>query len=139
MLMNDRYLFQSCTNLLSICQLGSEMPEKKTSATLSELQERVYDRGLDRCGAVHITIGDGGNREGLAQRFRNPKPEWSVFREASFGHGELRVANATHAFWSWHRNDDDEPVQSDGTWINSLISTGCVCEDRRRKKILLAS
>ncbi|KAJ6797494.1 purple acid phosphatase 18-like [Iris pallida] len=104
-----------------------------------ERSERVYDRGLDRCGAVHITIGDGGNREGLAQRFRNPKPEWSVFREASFGHGELKVANATHAFWSWHRNDDDEPVQSDQTWINSLISTGCVGEDRRRKKILLAS
>ena len=33
------------------------------------VQERVYKGGLDPCGAVHITIGDGGNREGLARRY----------------------------------------------------------------------
>ena len=32
------------------------------------LQERVYNDNLDPCGAVHVTIGDGGNREGLAHR-----------------------------------------------------------------------
>lgn len=32
------------------------------------LQERVYNDILDPCGSVHITIGDGGNREGLAHR-----------------------------------------------------------------------
>lgn len=26
----------------------------------------VYDYNLDPCGAVHITIGDGGNSEGLS-------------------------------------------------------------------------
>ncbi|KAF5197484.1 Purple acid phosphatase, partial [Thalictrum thalictroides] len=26
----------------------------------------VYDDRADDCGPVHITIGDGGNREGLA-------------------------------------------------------------------------
>lgn len=31
-------------------------------------QTRVYNGKVDPCGAVHITIGDGGNREGLAQR-----------------------------------------------------------------------
>ncbi|KAK6230299.1 hypothetical protein QUC31_001817 [Theobroma cacao] len=36
-----------------------------------------------------------------------------MFREASFGHGELKIVNSAHAFWSWHRNDDDEPVRSD--------------------------
>ncbi|KAJ6816092.1 purple acid phosphatase 18-like [Iris pallida] len=103
-----------------------------------ERSERVNNGGLDRCGAVHITIGDGGNREGLAQRFRNPKPKWSVFREASFGHGELKIVNTTHAFWSWHRNDDDEPVKSDQVWINSLISTGCISDKRHElRKILM--
>lgn len=29
-------------------------------------QTRVYDKNSDQCGPVHITIGDGGNREGLA-------------------------------------------------------------------------
>ena len=33
------------------------------------VQERVYNGRLDPCGAVHITIGDGGNREGLAHRY----------------------------------------------------------------------
>lgn len=35
----------------------------------SHFQERVYNDGLDPCGAVHITVGDGGNREGLAERY----------------------------------------------------------------------
>lgn len=91
-----------------------------------ERSERVVDGRLDPCGAVHITIGDGGNREGLAQRYRDPKPHWSIFREASFGHGELKIVNTSHAFWGWHRNDDDEPVRSDEVWINSLVSSGCI-------------
>jgi acid phosphatase type 7 len=29
-------------------------------------QTRVYDNKPNPCGPVYITIGDGGNREGLA-------------------------------------------------------------------------
>lgn len=29
-------------------------------------QGRVYNGKTDTCGPIHITIGDGGNREGLA-------------------------------------------------------------------------
>ncbi|PKA48668.1 Purple acid phosphatase 18 [Apostasia shenzhenica] len=94
-----------------------------------ERTERVYNGRLDSCGLIHITIGDGGNREGLARRYRYPKPNWSVFREASFGHGKLNIVNATHAFWSWHRNDDDESVCSDEVWIRSLRSSGCLGSD----------
>lgn len=93
-----------------------------------ERSKRVFNGRPDPCGAVHITIGDGGNREGLARKYKNPPPDWSVFREASFGHGELKIANATHAFWSWHRNDDDEQVRSDQVWLTSLMSSGCVAE-----------
>lgn len=53
-------------------------------------------------------------------RYIDPKPEISLFREASFGHGILEVVNATHALWTWHRNDDDEAVISDSVWLNSL-------------------
>ncbi|XP_028760293.1 purple acid phosphatase 18 [Neltuma alba] len=91
-----------------------------------ERSKRVNNGRSDPCGAVHITIGDGGNREGLASKYINPQPEWSEFREASFGHGELKIVNSTHAFWSWHRNDYDEPVKSDETWMTSLVSSGCV-------------
>ncbi|TQD87114.1 hypothetical protein C1H46_027333 [Malus baccata] len=93
-----------------------------------ERTKRVNNGKSDTCGAVHITIGDGGNKEGLAHKYKNPPPEWSVFREASFGHGELNIVNSTHAFWTWHRNDDDEPVRSDQVWITSLVSSGCVAE-----------
>ncbi|XP_047322788.1 purple acid phosphatase 18-like [Impatiens glandulifera] len=96
-----------------------------------ERSKRVYKGRPDPCGAVHITIGDGGNREGLAHKYKNPQPEWSLFREASFGHGELRVVNSTHSFWEWHRNDDDEPKRSDQTWITSLAGSGCPSSNNR--------
>lgn len=83
---------------------------------------RVYKDKGDNCGPVHITIGDGGNREGLATRYQDPKPEISIFREASFGHGVLEVVNASHALWSWHKNDNEEPVVSDSVWLTSLSS-----------------
>ncbi|PON42462.1 Acid phosphatase [Parasponia andersonii] len=83
---------------------------------------RVYSDKADNCGPVHITIGDGGNREGLATKYIDPKPEISVFREASFGHGQLEVANASHAHWTWHRNQDDEVIVSDSLWLRSLSS-----------------
>ncbi|XP_048234819.1 purple acid phosphatase 18 [Ricinus communis] len=103
-----------------------------------ERTKRVNNGRSDQCGAVHITIGDGGNKEGLAQKYKSPQPEWSVFREASFGHGELKLVNSTHAFWTWHRNDDDEPVRSDQIWITSLVSSGCIDEKRHElRKILM--
>ncbi|KAI0496847.1 hypothetical protein KFK09_023175 [Dendrobium nobile] len=83
---------------------------------------RVFDNKEDECGPIHITIGDGGNREGLASDYMNPQPSISLFRQASFGHGQLDVVNSTHALWTWHRNDDDEPVVADSVWITSLAA-----------------
>ncbi|KAE8666297.1 putative purple acid phosphatase 20 [Hibiscus syriacus] len=83
---------------------------------------RVYNGKADDCGPVYITIGDGGNREGLANKYMDPKPETSVFREASFGHAQLEMVNATHALWNWHRNDDSATVASDSVWFTSLSS-----------------
>lgn len=80
---------------------------------------------------MHITVGDGGNIEKLASQFiddelaacpspgacyhafasgfcLDKQPEWSAYREPSFGHGVLTVFNATHAQWQWHRNQDEE-------------------------------
>ncbi|KAI3471827.1 hypothetical protein Pfo_028480 [Paulownia fortunei] len=83
---------------------------------------RVYKDEADECGPMHITIGDGGNREGLAMGFMDPQPTISAFREPSFGHGQFWVVNATHAVWTWHRNDDDVSVASDEIWLRSLVS-----------------
>ncbi|KAL5710009.1 Purple acid phosphatase 18 [Ranunculus cassubicifolius] len=106
-----------------VLMLGSYTDYDDISDQYIWLQTRVSNGKSDPCGAVHITIGDGGNREGLAHKYLNPTPEWSVFREASFGHGELKMVNSSHALWSWHRNDDDELVTSDQVWITSLAAT----------------
>lgn len=38
------------------------------------------------------------------------RPQWSAFREPSFGHGMLLLQNTTHAQWRWHRNQVRELV-----------------------------
>ncbi|XP_016436922.1 purple acid phosphatase 22-like [Nicotiana tabacum] len=84
---------------------------------------RVYNNKADPCGPIYVTIGDGGNREGLAMMFEKPSPSISVFREASFGHGRLKVYNKTHAHWSWHRNNDNNSVMADELWLQSFASS----------------
>ncbi len=40
-----------------------------------------------KCGITHLTVGDGGNREGLDPDYVHPTPSWSAVKEASFGAG----------------------------------------------------
>lgn len=77
----------------------------------------VYNNKPNAAGPVHITVGDGGNREGLASGWISPQPSWSAFRQAQYGHGVLDVVNATHARWEWHRDVDASPVVTDGEWF----------------------
>ncbi|GER29077.1 purple acid phosphatase [Striga asiatica] len=83
---------------------------------------RVYNDQANDCGPVYITIGDGGNKEGLATEYIDPQRDISAFREASFGHGQLLIQNGTHAMWTWNRNDYDVRTASDNIWITSLTS-----------------
>lgn len=46
-----------------------------------------------------------------------PQPEYSAFREPSYGHAILEIKNKTHAYYSWHRNDDGYAVKADSTWF----------------------
>ncbi|KAL0308406.1 UNVERIFIED_CONTAM: Purple acid phosphatase 25 [Sesamum radiatum] len=71
----------------------------------------------DASAPVYITIGDGGNIEGIADNFIEPQPSYSAFREASFGHAILELKNRTHAYYTWHRNHDSEAVAADSTWF----------------------
>ncbi|KAL8139125.1 hypothetical protein V2J09_005126 [Rumex salicifolius] len=118
-----------------------------------ERSNRVYNYTLDPCAPVHITIGDGGNREKMAIKhadepgncpdpsstpdehiggfcaanFTNGpaagkfcwdhQPDFSAYREASFGHGILEVKNETWALWTWYRNQDSEKVPGDQIYI----------------------
>lgn len=74
---------------------------------------QVYQYKCTPGAPYYITIGDGGNKEGLATNWVEPQPDWSLFRQASYGFGELHVSNATHMHWSWHQNQDLVPTVAD--------------------------
>jgi hypothetical protein len=78
---------------------------------------QVYKLACTPGAPYYITIGDGGNAEGLASTWVNPQPAWSLYRQASYGHGELLVYNDTHVRWQWHQNKDLSPVVSDEFWL----------------------
>ncbi|KAK9947495.1 hypothetical protein M0R45_003118 [Rubus argutus] len=68
----------------------------------------------DKSAPVYITVGDGGNQEGLAGRFRDPQPDYSAFREASYGAFDTgEIQNRTHALYHWNRNDDGKKMATD--------------------------
>ncbi|OVA09857.1 Phosphoesterase domain [Macleaya cordata] len=67
----------------------------------------------DKSAPIYITVGDGGNQEGLAGRFKVPQPDYSAFREASYGHSTLEIKNRTHALYHWNRNDDGKKMATD--------------------------
>ncbi|KAK4775012.1 hypothetical protein SAY86_009947 [Trapa natans] len=71
----------------------------------------------DQSAPVYITIGDGGNLEGLATNMTEPQPQYSAYREASFGHAVFDIKNRTHAYYSWHRNQDGYAVEADRLWF----------------------
>ncbi|KAF8013517.1 hypothetical protein BT93_I1379 [Corymbia citriodora subsp. variegata] len=75
----------------------------------------------DLSAPVYITIGDGGNLEGLATNMTEPQPKYSAFREASFGHAIFDIKNRTHAYYSWHRNQDGYAVEADSMWFFNRI------------------
>lgn len=64
----------------------------------------VYDAASNVCGPVYLNLGDGGNRENTEAAWVLPHPEWSAFRESSFGVGALELINATHAAYAWHHD-----------------------------------
>ncbi|KAI3870190.1 hypothetical protein MKX03_025786 [Papaver bracteatum] len=65
-------------------------------------------------GLCHLNISSG---PGKGRFCWDKQPEWSAFRESSFGHGILEVVNATNALWTWHRNQDAYMEQSSGDQI----------------------
>lgn len=85
----------------------------------------------DKSAPVYITVGDGGNQEGLASRFRDPQPEYSAFREASYGHSTLEIKNRTHAVYHWNRKDDGKKVATDSFVLHNQYWGN----NRRRRKL----
>ncbi|XP_008242837.1 PREDICTED: bifunctional purple acid phosphatase 26 [Prunus mume] len=85
----------------------------------------------DNSAPVYITVGDGGNQEGLAGRFRDPQPDYSAFREAAYGHSTLEIINRTHALYHWNRNDDGKKIATDAFVLHNQYWG----MNRRRRKL----
>ncbi|CAK7334431.1 unnamed protein product [Dovyalis caffra] len=101
--------------------LAGHVHSYERSERISNVRYNITD-GLsapvkDPSAPVYITIGDGGNIEGIANSFTEPQPDYSAFREASFGHATLEIKNRTHAYYTWHRNHDSERVAADSQWF----------------------
>jgi acid phosphatase type 7 len=82
----------------------------------------VYDNQLDATGAMHVTIGDGGNREGLYTNWKTPTPTWSFFHKSEYGSGLLRLINKTTAEWEWHENSSPEPYSRADSYVLNNIA-----------------
>ncbi|XP_021741807.1 bifunctional purple acid phosphatase 26-like isoform X2 [Chenopodium quinoa] len=78
---------------------------------------------LDESAPFYVTIGDGGNSEGIAGEYISPQPHYSAFREPSFGHAILDIKNKTHAFYYWHRNQDGNKVTADSFVLHNQYWT----------------
>ncbi|OQS06871.1 purple acid phosphatase 20-like [Thraustotheca clavata] len=77
----------------------------------------VYKNVPTADGPVYVVVGDGGNREGLADTFIEPKPEWSAFRKAKYGYGHLTITNTTHAYFAWHVGGPTRDKVADSIWL----------------------
>lgn len=52
----------------------------------------VYRDAVDpKFPTTYITIGDGGNKEGLARLWLSPQPAWSAFRKSLYGPSAARA------------------------------------------------
>ncbi|OEL24325.1 Bifunctional purple acid phosphatase 26 [Dichanthelium oligosanthes] len=87
----------------------------------------------NKSAPVYITVGDGGNQEGLASRFYDPQPDYSAFREASYGHSILQLKNRTHAVYRWNRNDDGNHVPADTVVFHNQYWTSSTRRRRLKK------
>eukprot|EP00753_Platysulcus_tardus_P017867 PLAT6611.1.p2 GENE.PLAT6611.1~~PLAT6611.1.p2 ORF type:complete len:419 (+),score=209.41 PLAT6611.1:18-1274(+) len=57
----------------------------------------VVEAGSEQHGIVYLTVGNGGNGEGLYHSWEEPQPPLSAARASEFGHVRFEVHNATHA------------------------------------------
>ncbi|KAL3621277.1 prolyl aminopeptidase [Castilleja foliolosa] len=92
---------------------------ERVSNTAYIIVNGICTPGIDQSAPVYITIGDGGNVEGLVKIMTEPQPKYSAYREASFGHATLEIKNRTHAYYSWHRNQDGYAVKADSMWFSN--------------------
>ena len=80
----------------------------------------VYANQTMKYGTTYISIGNGGNIEGLDNNYY-PQPSWSAFRNGTqYGHGKLTLLNDKQMVWRWYRNVDGQLIFKDEVIINNF-------------------
>lgn len=88
----------------------------------------VFQNETKSDGVVHVTIGDGGNREGHATEYKT-QPSWSAYRNGTqYGHGELSLLDKTKMVWKWNRNVDGEVVSYDEVTVCNSAFGSVFCD-----------
>ena len=106
-----------------------------------ERTKRIVGGVFHADGPIHITIGDGGNREGLANQWVEDVNEISEFRNGvAYGYGKLR-SNVTHLVWQWYASleDDNNEWEEEGgegggegeRQVAAVVGDSVVLERRR--------
>ncbi|EMS64154.1 Purple acid phosphatase 22 [Triticum urartu] len=109
-------------NAPSVVEYGKSRGNYTVSTTGNHATYRYF---FYKSGAIHlVTIGPLAASTTYHYRFHKDhrSAHLSVFREASFGHGRLRIVNETSAVWTWHRNDDEYATVRDEVWLESLAT-----------------
>uniref|UniRef100_A0A0E0BVP6 Purple acid phosphatase n=1 Tax=Oryza glumipatula TaxID=40148 RepID=A0A0E0BVP6_9ORYZ len=119
----ERWLVDAKADVVLAGHVHSYERTRRVSNVAYDIANGMATPVFNRSAPVYINIGDGGNIEGLADDFRWPQPDYSVFREASFGHATLQIVNRTHAFYEWHRNSDGVKVVADHAWFTNRYWT----------------
>lgn len=90
-----------------------------------ERMHPVNNWKADECGPTYVTMGDGGNYETVEQKWMNDEetgepPQWSAFREGSFGVGSLHIMDSEEAYFEWKRTacSEKKDKRYTGKYIN---------------------
>ncbi|MBA0599894.1 hypothetical protein Gorai_006094 [Gossypium raimondii] len=83
-------------------------------------------------GVCHLNFSSGPAKGNFCW---DRQPEWSAYRESSFGHGILEVLNSTYALWSWHRNQDTYKEDSPGDQIY-IVRQPDICSPSTSLKVI---
>lgn len=87
----------------------------------------VYKNKTQIYGPVYITIGNGGNLEGLDNNYYD-QPEWSAFRNGTeYGYGKLTIVNKKTLYWKWYINDGKQMLPRDGLLLCNTIYGSSKC------------
>ena len=84
-----------------------------------ERTKQVAYGELDDTAPMYVIIGDGGNREGHADKFLSDTPPvWSAYRNGEvFGLGSLTINSKNSATWSWIKNVNETSLFASGDTV----------------------